>query len=282
MSDVHATHAAVAIERAGFWRRAWAFIVDTVIIALVLEALAVAAYRTSHGRIQTSEGFYITRCERLNALPPGLVVSAFTPTFALHCTYSLFGMPVWNALVVGRETQQGPAVATLTVSLMLDADNNPTRGLYLEHFALLLLVLLRWGLDVATRGTVGRMMSHVRLRAAAESDIDRRGRAAITLRYVWFALPFMPVNVALLYMDIFPGNLLADPWTQLYVLGATGAIAIIATVIAIVQIVQRRDAFYDRWAGTAVQLEPDTLRGSRTGRSRTAGPAASSPAAGPA
>ncbi len=256
-----ATETAIAPERAGFWRRAGAFIADFVIIVVLLQLIAIVAFGASHGRVQTAGGVYARHCDRLNSLPPGAAVT-FTPNFAFHCTHTLFGRPTWNALVVGRQTQQGGAITTVSESFMLDTDNAFTRGLDLDHVALLALLLLRWAFDAGLRGSIGRRLCGIRLRAAPATAADG-GQSRTIVRYVVFFLPALPLILVQVGSGLFLPNMLADAWTRLYVMAGTGAIALAGMVVAAVQIIRRRDAFYDRAAGTMVESLPDTIAGAR-------------------
>jgi hypothetical protein len=256
-----ATDTAIAPERAGFWRRTGAFVVDFVIIAVLLQLIAILAFGASHGRVQTAGGVFARHCDRLTSLPAGLAVP-FTPNFALHCTHTLFGRPTWNAIVAGRQTQHGGAITVVSDTFMLDVDNALTRGLDLDHVALLALLILRWAFDAGLRGSIGRRLCGIRLRAAPSTASDS-GQLRIIVRYAVFGLPYVPLILVQIGGGLFLPNVLADAWTRLYGMVGTGVVALVAMVVAAVQIIRKRDAFYDRVAGTMVEAEPDTIPGAR-------------------
>jgi hypothetical protein len=240
----------VEFVRGGFWRRALAILIDLIAISAVLQLAALALFPLSSGRVQFSGSpFYALSCQKLEAVPEGLALSAeFGPDSITDCRQSLFGLPTARTLNLDRITQDGGVTKVAQVRHMLDANGKAVRGWPLEIFILPLLIALRFWLDHG-RGSPGRRIC--RLRLVDGMDGLQPPPTSLNGRYAALALPLAPLWIWSAYGALFPGSELG---AAIYWLCWVGIVLplLIATLEASDSIVRRRDTFYDRFAQTSV------------------------------
>ncbi|WP_144058584.1 RDD family protein [Bradyrhizobium oligotrophicum] len=236
------------LKRAGVWRRLGAVLIDMTAIAVVLQVCALVLFPLSHGHIQFADGVYAISCRKLDAIPPGVAIPAdLKPNRIVDCTNAVFGLPSARMLRVAQVTQEGPFTKEIHIDSMLDAEGTPIKGLSLGLFLLPLLLAWRAMFDI-NAGTPGRRICRSRLASADGSAVTN---AAVRRRYgllILIASPALiwPVVVSFLDIAALPASLL---------LGLTLASycpLLIVGLAAWRQVYTRTDAWYDRFAATAV------------------------------
>ncbi len=236
-------------ERGGFWRRAGAFLIDVLIIVVLLQVAALAAFPLTNGLVQYGGGLEFRSCRRLASPPAELRVPPdFAANYALDCVSTFFGLPVARTVTIGRSTREGRIAKNVWFVFMADADGKPVRGFSMDLLWLPLLFLYRIVLERRNGQTVGKRATRVRVVEGTPGTL-RVGAAA--KRNLLLLLPFLPALALQAYGSLLPSfSLLSTP----FLLGdvAAGLVLSAATLFAAVQIVRRRDAFYDEAAGTAV------------------------------
>ncbi len=247
----------VEFARGGFWRRTLAVLIDLIAVTAVLQLAALLLFPLSNGRVQFSGGpFNTITCERLEALPAGLEISAeFGANSITDCRQSLLGLPTARTLKVSRIIQDGAVTKIAEIPHRLDAQGNPIRGWPLEIFVLPLLIAFRFSLDRTSGsfagGSPGRRICRVRLSDAFDGRYPPLA-VLVERRYAVLALPLAPPWIWSAYGALFPGSeLLAGPIYWLCWVG-TGLPLLIAALEAADSIVRRKDAFYDHYAQTSV------------------------------
>jgi uncharacterized RDD family membrane protein YckC len=241
--------------RAGFWRRAVAFLIDALVIFVPFQVLVVALYASSDGAVQMTSGITFTECVNVTRLPEG-----FDPpppagaNFARLCRASFFGLETARWVVVGRATQEGTTTKTITRSYAVSADGKPKQATSIDTIAVLALflylILLEWRFGAA----LGKRLVHVRV-----IDVARPDRVGIALRgavlrnvAIWGGLVVMAAVLLVFYVanrgdpdTTFSGSFFS--W-----LAVAGVLAAAFYVWIFVHMVARRDPIYDQIAGTAV------------------------------
>jgi len=71
MSDSPPSLDARDLARAGFWRRLWSIIIDSIIVMLPFQMLAAVLFATTAGMIQMNSGFF-SNCVAGKTIPQGL------------------------------------------------------------------------------------------------------------------------------------------------------------------------------------------------------------------
>ena len=243
----------VEFARGGFWRRAFAIVIDVVAIGVVLQLAALALFPLSNGRVQFSGPFHTLNCQQLEAAPDGVTVPAeFGVNSITDCRQNLLGLPTARTLNLNRITQEGGVTKVAQVRHMLDAKGKPVRGWPLEIFILPLLIALRFWLDHG-RGSPGRRIC--RLRLADGMDGLQPPPTSLNGRYVALALPLAPLWLWSAYGALFPGSELIGASMYLLCWVGTGFPLLVATLEAADSIIRRRDTYYDRFAQTTVLLD---------------------------
>lgn len=237
-------------ERGGVWRRALALLIDVIAISAVLQLLALAAFPLSHGRVQFAEGLiYNTTCDKLEKLPDGVSVSAdFGANSITDCRHSLFGLTSARILRISRITQDGAITKTVWIDRMLDADGAPTAGLALNVLLLPLLLALRFVLDRGA-GSPGRRLCRIRVANAADGEAP--ARSALNRRYAFLLAVLCPALIWSFYSSLTAFGI-TNPGSALWIQIAIGLPALIVALQALNAIFWRKDAWYDRFAGTSV------------------------------
>ncbi len=246
-------------DRAGFWRRFFAFFVDAALILLFLQAIGALSYSLTDGVIQSSASAIIsaTECRKLSRLPPGLVIpEQFKVNAAITRTSSFFGFPNSSVAKVGWIEKQGNLTTSIFETVTLDAAGNYRRTFDLGWLSLPLFLGLRIWRESAGKRSPGRRWAKVRLVALDGSQL---GVVRLMKRYGVALAPIAPGFLASLAEEF------AQPffvWKFIgldAILWATAAFALPVVVMglwAVIDVVRRRDTYYDRSAGTSVVFEP--------------------------
>jgi uncharacterized membrane protein (DUF485 family) len=243
-------------ERGGFLRRAFALLIDLIVIGAVVQLIGFAAYPLSNGYVQTSGVIRHSQCNVDSVAPPGVTVNLdFVPTYFAHCRHGLFGFEMARTFTAGRvDRVEWPLIGAVNraqhFTVRVDHDGRIIRGVTLDLLVLPLLLLYRIVFERSFGAALGKWMLQQRV-------VDQTTRALapidhVVLRNFLFALPFLPFAV----LAIWPtsgGVLSTSVWI---ILGIAIGCIVIAFIVATVQIVRRRDTFYDRRAGTTVIQRP--------------------------
>ena len=194
---------------AGFWRRALALFIDLIVIAVIVEVVAILAYGPSGGRVQTSGVLSHEDC-RTASLSAGIEVPAwFQENYAGECLLSIFGYRMGHVIVVGRHTVHDAVETDVSVTFQVDDQGRVVRWPSLDLLVFPGVILLRLLLDRRTGG-LGRRMVGIRVMRTGEAKTGPVSMGALARRYGAFALMFAPVWLALLYEGFFPGFDLLD------------------------------------------------------------------------
>ncbi|MBN8941407.1 MAG: hypothetical protein J0H01_18010 [Rhizobiales bacterium] len=231
--------------------------IDGLLIALLLQLVAVIAFPLTDSRIRGALGISYTGCQPLRSLPAGIEISPnLQPNFARDCTASLFGLVTARWVTVGRQTRSGNVTTTVSTSFALDAQGKPTRGFDLNLLVLPLFLLLRWWGDQG-RGSPGRRFFGMQLIAKAANGLQHPAPKALAKRYVIFAAPAVIGSGLYVALVNWGGgtDAFSNPTTD-YALFGLAILTTLAYVWPITAIVRRRDTFYDNAAGTAVMRVP--------------------------
>jgi hypothetical protein len=242
----------VEFERGGFWRRVAALLIDVIAISVLLQLIALALFPLTDGHVQFAGGIsFGSHCNRLDAVPEGISIPAdFGANSITDCENRLFGLRSSRTLSVARITGDGAVTRAVRVGYMLDAQGKPLRGLPLDIFTLPLLLVLRLMLDRGA-GSPGRRICRLRL-ADARLGHCPPADPAVNRRYAALALPLLPGWLWSSYASLFPGPELIGNTVLLLCWIGTGIPALVAVLEAAVAMIRRRDAWYDRFARTAV------------------------------
>ncbi|WP_082172929.1 RDD family protein [Methylobacterium platani] len=239
-------------ERTGFWRRAVAFVIDGLIVCLALQCVAIIAFPLSNARVQASSGIERVFCRKLTAPPPGIAMPIdFEANFATDCRWSILGFDTAHTITVGRFTRDGNTTKTVSITVLANDQGVPIRGLSLNLLLGPLFVLFRCWSD-GQRGSPGRRLCGMRLLVAVDGEDISPPRAVLSLRYLVFVLPGIPIWLLDFYAGLYPSfALFGGPFIPIMIGSIT--FAWMAAIWASLAIIRRRDAFYDIAAGTVVR-----------------------------
>jgi hypothetical protein len=242
----------VECVRGGFWRRALAVSIDLIAISAVLQVVALLLFPLTHGQVQFSGGpLYGLNCQKLASVPDGVSIPPeFNANSMTDCQQSLLGLPTARTLWVSRITKDGAVTKVAQIRHRLDADGKPTAGLPLDIFVLPLLIALRLALD-RIEGSIGRRICRIRLSNGLDGQYPPPTKS-VSRRYAALALPLAPAWIWSAYAALFPGQELLGATLYWLLWAGTGIPLLIAALLAADSIIRRRDAFYDRFAGTSV------------------------------
>jgi hypothetical protein len=243
--------------RGGFWRRALAVFIDLIAISAVLQVAALVLFPLTNGHVQFSGGpLHGLTCQKLASVPKGVSIPPeFNANSITDCQQSLLGLPTARTLRVSRITRDGAVTKVAQIRQRLDADGQPTPGLPLDLFVLPLLIAVRFALDriggSLAGGSLGRRICRIRLSNGSDGQYPPP-TTAVSRRYAALALPLAPAWIWSAYAALFPGQALLGTTPYWLFWAGTGIPLLIAALVAADSIIRRRDAFYDRFAGTRV------------------------------
>ncbi len=242
----------VECMRGGFWRRALAVFIDLIAISALLQVVALVLFPLTHSQVQFSGGpLYGLNCQKLPSVPDGVSIPPeFNANSVTDCQQSLQGLTTARTLRVSRITKDGAVTKVAQIRQRLDADGKPIPGWPLDIFVLPLFIALRFALDRAG-GSIGRRICRLRLSNASDGQY-LPPTTAVSRRYAAQALPLAPAWIWSAYAALFPGQELLGTTPYWLLWAVTGIPLLIAALFAADSIIRRRDAFYDRFAGTRV------------------------------
>lgn len=195
--------------RAGFWRRAFAFLIDSLIVSAVLQLVVACLFFTTAGRVQIHGDFTYTSCSVSKTVPNGLVPSPPTGVnYARECTVTFFGAPTAKILQVGTIIEgstekdgtaaKTPPKGTLT-NYMLDRDGRPNDGVrLLDWLAGLVLIVYLVAMETRSGATLGSRAMGIRVidaAALAGPDVPLR---KVLARYAAMLIGALPIIAVLL------------------------------------------------------------------------------------
>ena len=241
----------VECRRGGFWRRALAFFIDLIAISALLQVVALLLFSLTHGQVQFSGGpLHGLNCQKLASVPEGVSIPPeFNAKSMTDCQQSLLGLPTARTLRVSRIARDGAPTKVAQIR-RLGADGKPTPGLPLDIFVLPLLIALRFALD-RIGGSIGRRICRLGLSNVSDGQYPPP-TTSLSRRYAAQALPLAPAWIWSAYAALFPGQELLGTTPYWLLWAGTGIPLLIAALLAADSIISRRDAFYDRFAGTRV------------------------------
>ncbi|NGO49594.1 RDD family protein [Allomesorhizobium camelthorni] len=249
-------------RRAGFWRRAAAFLIDMAVVLVPLQDVLAVLFAQTNGAFQGSFGLKFTTCMPVEKLPDGLQPPPPVGyNRIVDCKTSLFGFDTARTLTVAKETQTGNTRSGVFQTYALGADGMPKDDvLYVNWIAVLALFAYLILLESRLGATLGKRC--VSVKVIDTSDETRVGLPArkATTRQLSKLIGSVPAIVFGLILFSQVGGVedlqtvLVAWWFNLASLGAWLIGAAWALWI-IVSLVRKKDPVYDRLAGTAVVLK---------------------------
>ena len=252
------------MQRAGFWRRCFSLLIDGAIIAILFQLVGTILYGVTGGAIQSTGSFAgVPSC-----IESGMGETRSTPketdkdknivsSVKKVCTYSLFGVPQLRWI---RETEtrsfDGKMKIWTTKNQPIDAKNNDAHELDLGLLSW--PAFLVWRIFVESRGdrTIGRRLLKNRL---VSHDGSTPSFSRVAKRYAYREAPALVMFIAIdslftaTISDILQGE---NPTYSMLLLLVLSALHILITIWITVDIVRRRDTYYDRLAETCVVDDP--------------------------
>ncbi len=226
-------------QRAGFWHRLIAAVIDGFTVALPLQILVVILFLVTNGHVQGSAGFTTTRCVAVSVVPP----PGFNST--RECRTSFLGFDTAHTLVLDSVSQDGTVNTSSSTKYTLGPDGRPNDAFIIDGFYWVLSLAYLIILEYRFGQTLGKYIVSIRT-----IDVDVPERVGIPLKKAVFRqlamlvvmmLPLLPALLSMLFIS----------------LTMTPIIVSLLLMLAwylwiIISIVERRDPIYDQLAGTAV------------------------------
>lgn len=255
-SNIPGRDATTGLPRAGFWRRALSFVIDSIVVILPLQILAAALFATTGGAVQMEGGFF-QACEVGKDIPQSLnPPPPHDSNFMRVCRTSLFGATTGAVLTVGRITREGATTTTVSQGYMLDKNGTPIKGTSIDGIAELAMLAYLAGMVWKTGRTLGARAVGVRV-----ADIENPHTPGVPLgksiiRYLAIFIGAVPAFAILIYRYMVAGGSADAMFTPAFFHRFTIAAIIggLWTIMLIVQIARKTDPIYDKLARTAVLL----------------------------
>lgn len=245
-------------NRAGFWPRAWALLIDGCLVTLVLGLAGLFLYTPTAGRIRvgstllSSQECWDLSPEALQNLPTQIrnmrAPPDFQPTNAVRCTTSLLGHPHDNVVIVSQVTRFGSGTYTRSLEFPIDTEGAPLRAFYLDRLWVLLFAVYVVGSEWRYGRTLGKDLMNMRVQSLTGEP------ASFIQAAKRFFVRFLPLVLAdsLSFTGGFIVPLLASsgfPWV-LWLLFLSPFLAIQANFIIAVR--RQSLPWHDRFAATEV------------------------------
>jgi RDD family len=256
--DTGASHtdATADLPRAGFWRRWFATLIDSILVMLPFQILAAVLFSVTAGMVQMDSGFFRV-CSAAETIPQSLdPPPPHDSNYAGVCRISFFGATTGAILTVGRVTREGSTTRTVSQGYMLDKDGKPIHGTSIDGIVWLALLAYLVGAIWKTGRTLGARVARVRVIDTTEPGVPGVRLHKAIIRYLAMAIGFVPVFAVLISRTAVAGG--ADAMFNEDFFGwftYAAGLGLLWTVALIFQVSMKKDPVYDRLAGTAVVRE---------------------------
>ena len=258
---------AAGARRARFWRRAFALLIDTILVSFVLAVAGLILFGPTNGRIRVSSTLiYSTNCEAPDARQLAEARAAlpedFHATSAARCTKTILGYVFDRTLFVEEVKQSGIVISKRGASFATDRDGHVVDAFYLDNFWFVLfaayLVILEWRVGY----TLGKDLMGIRVRSLSSDSISL---AQAAKRFVVRFLPVVCLTIVFSFSSLawaIVSSTLGMLANGLIVTGL-GLAILINFIFAV-----RRDQlpWHDRFAGTEVVPTTSVSPGDQVGR----------------
>jgi uncharacterized RDD family membrane protein YckC len=239
------------MKRAGFWRRAAAFVLDLLLLNMLVAAIGLAATALTGGSVRVASAVDdVRRCGAWQPIPPELSVpSEFAGGDMRRCTRSVYGFDYDRTLVV-REAASSYIAETdrKQITITLDADGRPVRTFYIDSLTPLVLAVYLLLLERRYGATPGKWILGIEVVTLDGEPIDfwQAGKRAVIRALVVLCSGETQVGLRM---------------TTAYVLSDLGLWSQIINLSALLYLIAFAIAtsggalsLHDRWAGTQVVL----------------------------
>jgi uncharacterized RDD family membrane protein YckC len=238
-------------QRPGFWRHAFAMLIDITVIGFVLGLAGLALFAPTDGRIRVrSLPIDFTSC---SSQAPGAekiaLPSDFHPTNASRCTKSMFGYVYDRTLKLSEVTRSGMTTYSRDTTFPVDADGHPMKAFYLDELSVPLLAIYLLLLEWRFGRTLGKAATGVLIRSLDSGPLTV-GQAF--KRVLIRIIPFFPLALMLLPRLFGATTLQLGP----LVLAAAACVGLgLAILVNFIRASRRSERpWHDKFAGTeAVQ-----------------------------
>ncbi|MGN7803428.1 RDD family protein [Ensifer sp. 22521] len=247
------------VSRAGFWRRAIAFLIDFMLVALPMQAVVVVLFMLTGGAVQASFGFHSTVCEDIG----DLLIAPTPPPPAdynsvVECRVTLAGFDLKRTLTVSKITVEAGTTTRISQTYYLGPDGKQRDVWPVDFFGFIVFLAYLVVLESRRGATLGKQL--LSIRTASHRDAFAVGvpvRSAL-LRYAVMFAAVVPGMLVTLGFELAVAHGAWDPFVLLthpFFVGAN----ILAGLIFVgwfawitVSVIRKRDPVYDRAAGTSV------------------------------
>jgi uncharacterized RDD family membrane protein YckC len=248
-------------KRAGFWRRAAAFVTDLLLVSLMVAAIGLAATELTGGSVRVANTIDDVRsCGSWQPIAPELSVPReFAGGDMRRCTRSVHGFAYDRTLIV-REAAGSSLDETdrRQITITIDADGRPVRAFYLDSLTPLVLALYLLLLEWRFGATLGKRLFDVRVVTLAGGPIDvwQAGKRGLIRALVVLCSGETQVALRMTTAYVLPDLGL---WSQLINLLALIYLAAFAIATS-----SGLPSLHDLWAGTQVVPTPERSAGARS------------------
>jgi uncharacterized RDD family membrane protein YckC len=236
-----------ALKRGGFWRRAVALMIDTLIVSAIVVAVGIPLSLLTDGRVRVGNAILNkTECfEIARSYPEIRLPQDFKPTSGARCVRSLLGHSFDWFLFVEQKSVSGIVTYKKDLTFPLDPNGDLASPFYLDNLSLMLVLISLFVQEYKFGETSGKYSMSLRVQSLGGGRPSRKQAAIRLLRFSYLA----PIGFALL--EQMAGF---DLSYIFYTLGLSGTLTIIIIGEFIWRIRHGELPFYDRWAGTDVLL----------------------------
>jgi len=230
------------VARARFWQRAFAFLIDCIIVSAVVGVIGITLAKLTDGQIRVEDALVKSdECTQLDRVPAGVRVPAdFTVTHVARCTRSFIWIRHDWFLTVADVTRTRAAPAyTRTLRFPLDPAGRVTNPFYLDSLAGLLLIAYLFTQEWRHGASAGKRALGLRVQSLSGQPPDLMQVSKRLLR-------FAPAPV--LYL----GQLSGDVALFWYFWSVSLVLALVFLANFIIATRRGDLPWHDRWAGTEV------------------------------
>lgn len=239
--------------RGGFWRRAFAFLIDFMLVSVVIALIGVPLYGPTDGAIRVSNTVIdTTSCSDVapNRIDVQLPAD-FKATAAAICVKRFFGQEHDRLLVVREVSRSGAVTYTREITMPVDAKGRVVRAFYLDYLTIIVLaaylIVAEWRFGT----TAGKTTVGLRVRSLAGAPMTLSQAAIRTFVRL---VPFVPFVIFMLVAAARdPAQGAAFLLSNLVTVSLVSLGLVLIQLLNFILAVRRQNLpWHDRWAGTEV------------------------------
>jgi uncharacterized RDD family membrane protein YckC len=184
--------------RAGFWRRLFALAIDSIIISVLFQAIAVLLFAATAGQSQIHGDLAYTKCVKLEKVPEGLAPPPSAgANVARECDVYFLWAQTARILQIGHVAKEEADGKTRAQTYMLDKEGHPVDSMPLDWLVVPALLAYLITMEARAGATLGSRALGIRVVDVARPAGRTVPLRRVVMRYLAMLIGLLPALIIL-------------------------------------------------------------------------------------